>query len=272
LGFSKVFYLVGSKRPDHLVRRDSLFFRICGIKQRIGFHAIPLREREPRDPGGLPGRVRYEGTARLERLRKDGACVTNSTFTVKDPTLVREPDLTTTREWLSAHRREPLSMLLAVCPATNMPAKEWRIDNFSEIGKRLLSAGNYEIVVLGGGADRAKAASLVHGWGAGINACGELTVTQSACLLSMCSLCLTLDSGPMHLAAAVGTPCVALFSGRDFPGRWDPPGPNHHVIRHAVPCGGCMAENCPLPGHPCMTGITIHQVWESIKAALDLEA
>ena len=268
LRFSKVFYMLGSKRPGIRVYRDEVFFRLCGIPERLGFHALNPERRAPRDPDGFPATVMHEATARAERLMADGLGDCPAQQQQPRPHLFGSAERESVDRLFSSMRKHPQRPLIAICPGTNMPSKAWPSANFSEIGRRLLAVNQFEIVLVGGKGDRAIAAELIHQWNSGINTCGNLSVSASASLLSLCRLCLCLDSGPMHLSAAVGTPCVALFSGRDYPGRWDPPGEANRVLRHPVKCGGCMAEVCPLPAHPCMSNLTVARVWDAISAAL----
>ncbi len=71
----------------------------------------------------------------------------------------------------------------------------------------------------------------------------------------------------MHLSAAVGTRCVALFSGHNPVGRWEPPG-EHVIVRESVTCAPCGKVACPLEDHPCMTRITVERVWRGVVEAL----
>ena len=71
------------------------------------------------------------------------------------------------------------------------------------------------------------------------------------------------DSGPMHIAAAVGTPVVALFSGVDIPNLWYPYGEIHKVIRKDVDCSPCFKNECSE--HSCMNEISIKEVFQAVR-------
>jgi ADP-heptose:LPS heptosyltransferase len=137
------------------------------------------------------------------------------------------------------------------------------MDRFEEIGRRLI-AKRIEPVVIGGPVEKAMGDRLLAAWGSGVNAAGRFSVMESAALLSQCRFLVGLDTGTTHLAAALGVPCIALYADRDPPGQWEPLGEGHVLLHHAVPCGGCRAVKCPVPNHPCMTGITIEDVWAAI--------
>ena len=68
------------------------------------------------------------------------------------------------------------------------------------------------------------------------------------------------DSGPMHLAAAMQTPCVAIFSARQRPGVWFPYGPQHRVLYRQVSCGNCGLETCVVEGKRCILSIGVEKV------------
>ena len=269
LRFAKVFYVVGSKRPTLSVRRDAMFFSLCGIREKFGFRAVAAGARSPRDKDGFPARVSYEGDVRLRHLMADGLHDISAHQRHLKLELFGEKERDAVGQRLASARRYPARPLIAICPGTNMPAKRWPMERFIEVGRQLLATDQYELVIVGGKGDRNASAELLHAWGSGIDTCGTLTVAESAALLSLCRLCISLDSGPAHLSSAVGTPCVALFSGRDYPGRWDPPQQTARVLRNPVLCGGCMAETCRVPGHDCMSGLTAAYVWSVVSAELN---
>jgi len=93
-----------------------------------------------------------------------------------------------------------------------------------------------------------------------VNLCGQVSVRESAALLAHARLYLGHDSGPMHLAAAVGTPCVAVFSSRNLPGEWFPYGTQHRMLYQAIWCQGCGLEVCIERNKACIRSITVDQV------------
>jgi ADP-heptose:LPS heptosyltransferase len=80
----------------------------------------------------------------------------------------------------------------------------------------------------------------------------------------------------MHLAAAVGLPCVALFSARDEAGKWEPMGnpigSPHHVLRKQVPCAGCMLVRCEAQDRLCLRLIAVDEVLEAAESVLQFRA
>jgi 3-deoxy-D-manno-octulosonic-acid transferase/heptosyltransferase-1 len=98
-----------------------------------------------------------------------------------------------------------------------------------------------------------------------INLGGETTLLDLAALYQSASLLVTTDSGPMHIAAAVGTPAIALFGPTD-PLRTGPYGKNHTVIRKELSCSPCFLKKCT--SMICMNDITVEEVFQAIKKKL----
>jgi ADP-heptose:LPS heptosyltransferase len=72
----------------------------------------------------------------------------------------------------------------------------------------------------------------------------------------------------MHLASAVGTPCVAIFSARNLPGQWFPARRGHRVIYHKTDCFGCMLETCVAERKRCILSITVDEVFDVVTQLL----
>jgi ADP-heptose:LPS heptosyltransferase len=80
------------------------------------------------------------------------------------------------------------------------------------------------------------------------------------------------DSGPAHLAAAVGTPVAVLFSGTNNADQWQPRGGPVSVLCHPVACSPCHRTRCPLADHPCMNGLLPRTVLAVIERILEESA
>lgn len=102
------------------------------------------------------------------------------------------------------------------------------------------------MAVLGGAADISLCNEIVGQIGEhAFSLAGKSSLLESAELLRRCRLLVCNDSGLQHLASAVGTQCLSLFSCRDFKGRWYPHGSGHTVIRKWVDCHTCFRDSCP---------------------------
>jgi len=153
-------------------------------------------------------------------------------------------------------------------PGAGWKLREWMPERFAAIGDRLVENFNANVLIFGG----PKEAELVQTVANLMNAraipfAGNLQVRELAACLEKCDLFLTNDTGPMHIAAAVGTPTVSLFG----PGnhiRFQPLGALHQTIRHAVPCSPCKQFTDKCKDNICMKGIGVDEVWESVSRTL----
>ena len=145
---------------------------------------------------------------------------------------------------------------------TTWRTKRWSLENFAAVirqvqkrfGARILLTGSTAEIPLGEALAGITKVEM-------INLIGKTTLTQLGALIESCKLYLTCDSGPMHIAAAVGTPTVALF-GPTTPTRHGPYGENHEIIEKPVECRPCYKRKClrkDLP-HLCMTEIDPNEV------------
>ncbi len=161
--------------------------------------------------------------------------------------------------------------LLAVGPGSKMPAKKWPIERFAELGTRILGQfSDLQIVVLGGSEDVTLGHKLCAKWGEkSHNLAGKLSVYGSASILEKCIAYVGNDTGTMHLAAMSGTPCVAIFSARDNPGKWAPYGKGHAVLRHEVECAGCMLEVCEKYDNKCLKLISVEEVYAATRRVIE---
>jgi 3-deoxy-D-manno-octulosonic-acid transferase/heptosyltransferase-1 len=96
----------------------------------------------------------------------------------------------------------------------------------------------------------------------GINLGGKTTLPELACLYKEARMVISTDSGPMHLAAAVGTPVIALFGPTD-PARTGPYGSGHALIRTELTCSPCFLKKCPTK--KCMEDISPDQVFAAVE-------
>lgn len=266
--FDVVVYLMPSERKHRQIERDVRFFRICGIRSLIGFEAFSPERLYPTGIDGRPSLVDHEAVCRLVRLRRAGIDVSIEAE-LRTPFLrLPETEVTNARQWLRAHRKFVDRKLVAVCPGSKQPANLWPVERFAEIARRLSSTGRHEVLVIGGSAESPLFGRILEVCGHALDSTGQFSVLGSASLLKEAAFTIGLDTGTTHLAAALGKKCVAIYGERDNPGRFEPLGDGHVVLRHKVACAGCrlVERACPVPGHPCMAGISIDQVWAAVEA------
>jgi heptosyltransferase-3 len=237
--------------------RDEVFFRYSGIRTLIGFPRgqsdfapacdpkTGLYESETRR---LLGRIRSLGTADLEDLAS------------WDMGLTQEE-----RAVAAAASPEGCTPLLALGVGTKMQAKDWGEENWVGLVKQLAaSLPGWRLAIVGSADERQRAELCCSLWpGPRKNLCGSLSPRESAALLANAELFIGHDSGPMHLASAVGTRCVAIFAARNLPGQWFPARSGHKIIYHKTECFGCGLEKCTEEKKRCLTSITVTEVLDA---------
>lgn len=162
----------------------------------------------------------------------------------KTPSLKIDNDIIR-RIWRE-YNLEGSSDCVALHPWTSDPVKEWPLNNFQELARRMVEEMDIKLVLVGAGENSARSQSLFADLGQNfINLTGKTTLVQLAALLKRCKLLISCDSGPVHLACAVGTKVLAIFRN-DIPGksarRWGPWGEGHIVIENGKLCDITVAE------------------------------
>jgi lipopolysaccharide heptosyltransferase I len=152
--------------------------------------------------------------------------------------------------------------LIAVNPSARWATKLWGNDRFAELIRRLPSE---RVVLTGSATEREQIDRIAQGRR---NLAGQTDLFQLAELYRRCQVVITNDSGPMHLAAAVGTPVVAIFGPTD-PALTGPYGKRHVVLRAGVPCSPCFKDTCANNVYmECMKLVSVEQVLEAAKTFL----
>ena len=155
------------------------------------------------------------------------------------------------------------SRTIAFAPVSRWPSKDWPSARYGELAATLLSRdSSLRIVIVGGKADIAVGDSIAAAANAGghvVNLCGKTSIAESLALLAKCDLLVANDTGPVHMAAAVGTRCLVLF-GPTRPDWTGPYGDGHRVIMRDLPCQPCLKHRCPRGDHACLASITADEV------------
>jgi 3-deoxy-D-manno-octulosonic-acid transferase/heptosyltransferase-1 len=155
---------------------------------------------------------------------------------------------------------------IAINPVAKWPTKLWTARRFGELAGRLLQKG-FQVVFTGSGEDRPLLDDMTGTLGSSVGRLdGRTRLKVLAAVYRLAGAVVSTDTGPMHLAAAVGTPVVALF-GPTAPWRTGPYGENHIVLRSGVSCSPCFSRSCKtaeLEPMACMNRITVEQVAEAV--------
>ena len=146
----------------------------------------------------------------------------------------------------------PDAPYVVVHPGASVPARAWAPEHHRALVERLTRAGRH--VVVTGASDERALTAFVAGADAD-DLGGTLDLPQLAGVLEGADAVVVANTGPAHLAAAVGTPVVSLFAPTVPAARWRPYGVAHRLLAIDVPCAGCRARACPVPGHPCLDAL-----------------
>jgi ADP-heptose:LPS heptosyltransferase len=263
--FDTLVYLAPSNRTIEQVERDRWFFSLAGIKHFIGMEGFPhLAAKIPDQP--LAG-TNSETDLLLKRLTVSGLRTASDRNNLMDLGL-GPAEGGQVSNWLSQLQSDGDRPWVAIGPGSKMPAKRWPLERFKQIVSSLIEEFDIWPVVFGGQEDKALGDQLLNHWKRGYNAAGALGLRPAAAALKRCTLFLGNDTGTMHMAAAVGVPCVAVFSSRERPGMWFPHGHGHRVFRSEIDCEGCGLVECIERANECLKRISADEVLDACRQRL----
>ena len=251
--------------------RTSLLAYLSGARCRVGYHQpngllCTVRVPDLSTKAIRAGRVssahaidRY-----FDLLHAIGIEATNRTLEL----FISEADRAFIHELIASKGIEANRLKVGLFPGAGWELREWMPDRFAAIGDRVADQFNAQVLLFGGphedelvqqvaGLMTTKAVSIAD----------TVRIRQLAALIEQCDLFVTNDTGPMHVAAAMHTPTVALFGPGDHI-RFQPLDPIHTTIRHHVPCNPCKQFTNRCKNNICMKLITVDEVWETVHQNL----
>ena len=154
---------------------------------------------------------------------------------------------------------------LGLALGATWPAKGWPLEHAVALAGLVAAGGGGVLLLPGPGEERLAAAFRVAAPAAAV--APPTTLPELAAVLGTLDVLVATDCGARHLAAALAVPTVTLFGPTD-PRGWNPPDPRHVAVRTGEACSPCDLTVCPIPGHPCMTGLTGSLVWDKVQALL----
>lgn len=252
--FDVVIDLTVSRTPNR-VSRDLLFFKLAGIKEFIGFPMNDEHLQRLTDPE--TGQIEWEAKRLAKRIAALGPVdLSNSAYW---DLRLSDAELKQAEQCLSALTSQPI---LALSLGTKAESKNWELTNWLALLTKLRhSLSTWNLLVIGSADEAHDADKCLEAWqGAGINLCGKTSARVSAAILKRCTLFVGHDSGPMHLAGCVGTPCVAVFSAQNLPGQWFPRGTKNRILYKQTDCAGCGLTVCIEQKKRCILSITVQDV------------
>lgn len=246
--------------------RDRIFFRLSGVNRQVG--PSWNFSRHPKSIGnGL-----YESEA-----ARVAACISalgpidldsNDSWDLR----LNNDESATARQHLNAHGIP--EGFIALSMGTKLDVNDWTEPNWISLIQQLNARySRLGLVLLGAQDERERADRCASLWsGPKANLCGQVMPRITAALTQHAALFIGHDSGPLHLAAAVGTPCVAIFSARNRPGQWFPRGTQHTIFYHRLPCAGCQLEICREHQKKCILSIDVPEVFQAAEKYLNRDA
>jgi lipopolysaccharide heptosyltransferase II len=203
--------------------------------------------------------VRHEARRQLDLVAAVGVPAAGDAVGVSVPAEARRA----MRRRLAEHDLLPWHPWIALHPGASAASRRYPADGFVAAGRALASRG-HRLVVVGSDAERDLAREIAAAVGdAAVSLAGETMLVELAALLEQARLLVANNSGPMHLAAAVGTPVVALYAlTNPQHAPWQVP---HRLLSRDVPCRWCYRSVCPEGHHACLRGVPP----DAIVAAVD---
>jgi lipopolysaccharide heptosyltransferase II len=233
---------------------------LAGIPRRYGY-ATDGRRLLLSDPVPRPGRtvITHQVHYYLEMLRPLG-CEEGA----KSPRLVlfREEEAAMAKRLAESGVGSSESLIGLNPGSTYGGAKRWLPERFAETADRLAGQSGAKVLIVGARGEETLARAIAEKIQARtVVLSGQTSVRELMAAVKRCSVFVTNDTGPMHIAAAFGVPVVAVFGPTDW--RTTAPfGAGHTLVRQPVDCSPCLLRECPID-HRCMTRVTVDEVYHA---------
>ena len=223
-------------------------------------------------------RATLQVTNKLGFAQFTGIHETTRNLDVLDKAGIPTPIKTTTfsltaeeKKWasnfLTAHPLGEERPLIAIHPGSPIPLKRWMPERYAELADWLIARKRAKILFVGVEAEMPIITEIQELMQAeSINIAGKTTLTQLASILHISNVFIGNDSGPMHLAAAVGTPTIGLYGPGD-PTRFGPVGTKCQAIQRKQDCPPCPGTTCRFGKDGCMSKIQVTDVIQTLEDA-----
>lgn len=244
----------------HGLFKSAVIVLLSGGKRKLGYDSLQelsglsYNEKIPEDMG------KHAVDRYLDFARHLGAHPDTPEFIIP----IQEENESRVKTFLRGNRIGRNDPFVAVSPQALWETKLWSDQKFAQLSERIIQELNIPVVFTGGAPGEIEGIQSFM-TPPSVNLAGQTTLRDLACLFRAASLLITTDSGPMHLAAAMGTPVVALFGPTD-PARTGPYANGHSVIRMDLPCSPCFFKTCET--RLCMQGITVEGVFQAVRKKL----
>jgi lipopolysaccharide heptosyltransferase I len=242
--------------------RSGLLAWISGARERVGF--ATAREGAwafYTQRVHVPPDVQHAVEKNLYLARSIGVQVEAATF----PLNLDAPECSAARHLVAQAAQRPIPHFVAVLPGARWDTKRWPAERWAHLIDRLSHEGWPPCVLLGAPVERATADAILAACSTPvIDLVGRTSVRELAAVLAVAELIVCHDSGPMHIAAALGKPMVALF-GPTNPARTGPYDQSARVVALPLPCVPCYQRRCPLGHHNCMQQLDVQTVLQHVR-------
>ena len=159
------------------------------------------------------------------------------------------------------------STLVAVTPVAKWESKLWELHRFASLADTIKEGLGARVVFTGSEGDKAAIEDIRSGMKTrALNLAAKTTLKELAYLYQKCAAVICTDTGPMHVAAAMGSPVVVALFGPTSPLRTGPYGAKHRVIRAGLECSPCFKKRCD--DMSCMKKITVEMVFDTVKEVI----
>ncbi len=272
----QVLVYMAASRGVEAAKRDARFFSLCGIRRQIG---VPLTvAMQENFVAGTDGSLEPEAHRLVRNLAElgDGRLDDPASWDLRLSAAEiskAKAEIAKARAEIGAAGELPL---IAISIGTKLQVNHWGAENWGKLlGALAVAFPGHSLVATGAAEEFEATEAALAEWrkvsansASAVNLCGRLTPRESAAVMAQARVFIGHDSGPTHLAAAVQTPCVAIFAARHRPGMWFPYGPRHRVIYRQVDCFGCGLETCVVEKKRCILSITVDEVMAEVRAVL----
>lgn len=158
--------------------------------------------------------------------------------------------------------------IIAINPTGGWYTKRWPKTHYARLSDQLVGQFNANILILWGPGEMEDAEEIRRLMKAHAEMIPKSTLKQLGAIVSRCTLLVTNDGGPMHIAAALGVPVVAIF-GPTNPDLQGPVGTQAVIVRKSdLSCLGCNLVKCPIE-NPCMKQLSVGEVFDGVKLSLE---
>ncbi len=242
--------------------KSGIWVYLSGARRRIGFdkgrefsHIFLNDKLDPYDPD------KHAVDRYLQLARYAGGKVEEVRFPFKFSEDEKESVLGLLKEGNMVKNES----FIILSPSARWETKLWGVEKFAELAEEINKRFGFKVVLVGSEADRGLLHEIASTANSVINLGGRTTLKELAFLMKLSLLVISVDSGPMHIASAVGTPVVAIF-GPTAPWRTGPYGNNNIIFRRVLECSPCFSRRCG--DNICMKDITVREVMDGVVAII----